>query len=45
MDKTKKNLNFTPNYSLKEGIKITWEWFVKNNKEYLLRKNYFKDSR
>tara|TARA_B100001057_G_scaffold500829_1_gene618143 strand:+ start:1588 stop:2589 length:1002 start_codon:yes stop_codon:yes gene_type:complete len=45
MDKTKKNLNFDLHYSLKEGIEITWNWFIKNNKEYLLRKNYFKNEK
>lgn len=43
MDKSRKHLNFIPNYSLKEGIKATWDWFMKNNEEYLLRKNYFKN--
>lgn len=43
MNKSRSHLNFVPNYTLKEGLKITWEWFLKNNKEYLLRKNYFKN--
>ena len=41
MNKTKKVLNFKPNFSLGEGLKITWDWFQKNNKQFLKRKNYF----
>ncbi len=36
-------INYNPTTSLKDGLVKTWEWFVKNNNEYLKRKNYFKD--
>ena len=39
-----KNLiNYNPSTSLVEGLKETWEWFVKNQDEYLKKKNYFLD--
>ena len=42
MRKAKKLINFYPKYTLDEGLKITWDWFSKNNKDILKRKNYFK---
>lgn len=41
MNKAKKTINFKPNFSLKEGLQITWDWFQKNNKQFMKRKNYF----
>ena len=41
MNKAKKVINFTPNFSLEDGLRITWDWFQKNNKQFLKRKNYF----
>lgn len=39
----KKLIDFNPTTSLLNGLKQTWDWFVKNNNEYLNRKNYFKE--
>tara|TARA_B100000989_G_C19528830_1_gene468492 strand:- start:318 stop:1307 length:990 start_codon:yes stop_codon:yes gene_type:complete len=36
-----KIINFHPQTSLEKGLKTTWEWFIKNQKQYRLRKNYF----
>lgn len=37
-----KLINYDPETSLLEGLKETWDWFVKNQGEYLKKKNYFK---
>ena len=37
----KKIIKYRPNTSLELGLKITWDWFIKNQKQYKLRKNYF----
>lgn len=42
IDRAKDEIDFIPKTSIKEGLKITWEWFNNNNKEYLKRQNYFK---
>lgn len=34
-------IHYNPTTSLKEGLQKTWDWFVKNQEEYLKRKNYF----
>jgi len=34
-------INYEPKISLIDGLKETWEWFQKNQNEYLKRKNYF----
>lgn len=39
----KKLIHYNPTTSLLEGLKETWDWFVKNQDEYLKRKNYFKE--
>lgn len=36
-------IHWQPSTSLYNGLKETWEWFVKNQKEYLWKKNYFKE--
>ena len=36
----KNNINFEPRTSLHDGLKTTWEWYLKNQDEYLKRKNY-----
>ena len=41
MKNTKKTINFMPYYSLREGLKETWNWFLKNKNETKKRKNYF----
>ena len=40
----KKMIHYNPTTSLREGLEETWNWFVKHQKEYLKRKNYFKES-
>jgi GDP-L-fucose synthase len=37
----KEMLEYNPTTSLLEGLKQTWDWYVKNQDEYLKRKNYF----
>ena len=39
----KKLIHYDPSTSLLEGLKETWEWYIKNEKEYLNKKNYFKE--
>jgi len=39
----KELIDYNPSTSLEEGLKQTWDWFVKNQDEYLKRKNYFKE--
>ena len=34
-------IDYNPTTSLLGGLKETWEWFVRNQDEYLRRKNYF----
>jgi len=34
-------IDYNPTTSLQEGLKETWEWFIKNQDEYLRKKNYF----
>lgn len=38
----KKLIHYNPTTSLLDGLKETWNWFLKNHDEYLKRKNYFK---
>ncbi|MCP4653312.1 MAG: NAD-dependent epimerase/dehydratase family protein [Candidatus Omnitrophica bacterium] len=38
-----KLIGYQPSTSLLDGLKQTWEWFVKNQDEYKFKKNYFKD--
>jgi GDP-L-fucose synthase len=39
----RKIINYNPTTSLIEGLKETWNWFVKNQGEYLKKQNYFKE--
>lgn len=39
----KEMIHYNPTTSLLDGLKETWDWFVKNQDEYLKRKNYFKE--
>lgn len=39
----RKLLDYNPTTSLLEGLKETWDWYVKNQDEYLKKKNYFKE--
>lgn len=38
----KELVNYNPTTSLRDGLQETWNWFIKNQKEYLKKKNYFK---
>ena len=40
----KEIIDYNPSISLLDGLKQTWEWFINNEKEYLKRKNYFKEN-
>jgi len=37
----RKIIDYNPTTSLLDGLKATWEWFKKNQDEYLQKKNYF----
>lgn len=39
----KELIHYNPKTSLLEGLKETWDWYVKNQDEYLNKKNYFKE--
>lgn len=39
----KEKIHYEPSTSLLDGLKETWEWFIKNADEYKNRKNYFKE--
>jgi GDP-L-fucose synthase len=39
----RKLIHYNPTTSLCDGLKETWNWFVKNQDEYLRKKNYFKE--
>lgn len=45
MSRAKEWIDFSPNTSLLDGLKETWEWFIKSDAEYLLRKNYFSEDK
>lgn len=34
-------IHYDPTTTLADGLKETWEWFIKNKDEYLRKKNYF----
>jgi GDP-L-fucose synthase len=36
-------INYEPKVSLREGLELTWNWFLNNKDEYLSKKNYFKE--
>lgn len=38
----RKMLGYNPTTSLLEGLKKTWEWYVKNHNEHLNKMNYFR---
>ncbi|MCX5667169.1 MAG: NAD-dependent epimerase/dehydratase family protein [Candidatus Omnitrophica bacterium] len=40
----RKMIDYDPTTSLSEGLKATWQWFVKNQTEYTKKKNYFKEA-
>jgi GDP-L-fucose synthase len=39
----RKMLGYDPKTTLLDGLKKTWEWYLKNQNEYLNKKNYFKE--
>lgn len=39
----KKLIHYNSTTTLSDGLKQTWDWFIKNQDEYLRRKNYFKE--
>ena len=41
----KKLINWEPQTLLEQGLKETWNWFIQNNKENSLRKNYFTEKK
>lgn len=43
IDRAKEWLGFAPETSLRDGLEATWNWYLSNPDEFLLRKNYFKD--
>ena len=40
----KKTIHYNPTTTLREGLEETCKWFMAHRKEYLKRKNYFKES-
>jgi GDP-L-fucose synthase len=38
----RKLIHYNPTTSLRDGLKETWDWFIKNQDQYLKRLNYFK---
>jgi len=38
----RKLIKYNPSTSLLDGLKETWSWYIKNSREYLHKKNYFK---
>lgn len=39
----KERLGYYPGTSLLEGLRETWEWYVKHSDEHLTKQNYFRD--
>jgi GDP-L-fucose synthase len=39
----KKLIHYNPTTTLLDGLKQTWDWFVKNQNEHLKKMNYFKE--
>jgi GDP-L-fucose synthase len=42
IDNAKKILGYSPKFSLKEGLKETWSWYIKHSSQTIKRHNYFK---
>jgi GDP-L-fucose synthase len=36
-------IHYNPSTSIRDGLKKTWEWYLKNQDEYLKKVNYFKE--
>ena len=41
ISRAKEWINYNPQTSLREGLELTWNWFMQNRDEYLKRQNYF----
>lgn len=41
ISKAKHLIHYNPSTQLVEGLKETWEWYIKNQNEFLKKKNYF----
>jgi len=39
----RKLIHYNPTTTLLDGLKETWNWFIKNQDEYLNKVNYFKE--
>lgn len=39
----RKMIDYNPATSLLEGLEKTWDWFIRNNDEYMKKVNYFKE--
>lgn len=37
-------IGYNPTTSLRQGLEITWNWFMQNREEFLLRHNYFTEA-
>jgi|TARA_B110000483_G_scaffold231168_1_gene297226 GDP-L-fucose synthase len=45
IENAKKIIGYEPKVTLKDGLKKTWNWYIKNKNENDLRHNYFKDDK
>jgi len=45
LELARKQIHYNPTTLLLDGLKQTWEWYIKNQEEYLQRKNYFTDEK
>lgn len=41
ISRAKEWINYKPQTSLRDGLELTWNWFISNRDEYLKRQNYF----
>jgi GDP-L-fucose synthase len=41
----RESIHYEPGTSLEQGLKQTWDWFIRNQAEYLKKKNYFRDDK
>ena len=42
IDLARSTIGYNPTTTLQQGLKETWEWFIKNPTDYLKKRNYFK---
>jgi GDP-L-fucose synthase len=42
ISKAKRVIHYNPTTTLREGLEKTWNWYLKHDKDYLNRHNYFK---